>query len=403
MSLISDATVCEQMLRLATVPLQITLAPEDVTASAPPLPCFVCVPRASVLAAVWQHIVDTFTGSIADFGTPPPVWLTLDVAARSIVGAATLLEPQSGSSGSYTQQCLPWHMPVGAVVDSLAARGVSGAVELPLRLVAHMSPPPPKAHVWTLTRRKEVDILAQQCLKQGLMARFRELRPFYKAPPDDITCYVQGALSLQASESAKHARYAASVEAMLKNGRHLCAGDGAAPKLAIVVHRGETYGTVLLDTPVVAAPVRHDSFSGTVRSLGPTPTTPAPGLVHSATGGSELSATTSTVAVVQQAPALDHAAAGDTTVHAHSSTLTFAHAVARALRESERAVAGCNLGPSVSLDSPPADMFQHPTLRVLACGVELPLDTPLAWVMQHLVYADLALHLVVVARAGPRG
>jgi hypothetical protein len=81
------------------------------------------------------------------------------------------------------------------------------------------------------------------------------------------------------------------------------------------------------------------------------------------------------------------------TFDAHSDELLLARAVAAALTPQELAEEGCNLADA---DSPPDEPFCHPRLMVLVGGLRPLLTTPLAWAMQHLVYADLALHVVVL-------
>jgi hypothetical protein len=443
------ASKCVALLRASTIPIQVTLCPADVTAQQPPLPCFFNVPRRSVLAALWAPLSESFSDSIADFGTPPPMWLMLEADEARL------------AAGEKSVQPIPWQVPVGAIADTLGSRSRAPAparndmsfigLELPLRLVAHMSPPPPKTTAWRIQRAKECDILAQQCLKQGLMARFGGLRAFYKAAPEHIAAFAAGSLAHRVGAAAEHEAFRAATEAILRVGRTVCVHDGDTPRLPVTVHRAGRRFTTTIDTPITKAAkaaidaaakqereqqarreaeaaaakeaatataaasfdkegqASHDQQpqsqtqkagpEGASSPAGSQPASPA----APAQGTPPRTNSTASAAEPETPHNMRHgsplqvvtprANAPEDSSNAHSDSLLLARAIAAALTPEELSEAGCNLR---DVDAPPAEPFLHPRLLVLVGGLRPLLTTPLAWAMEHLVYADLALHVVVI-------
>uniref|UniRef100_A0A7S1WA53 Autophagy protein ATG5 UblA domain-containing protein n=1 Tax=Neobodo designis TaxID=312471 RepID=A0A7S1WA53_NEODS len=435
-----DAVRSIELLRASTVPVQVSLCPADVTAKKQPTPCYFNVPRRSLLAALWAPLSAAFSEYIADFGTPPPMWI-LTEADEALLARGEKVQP------------VPWHSPVGALVDSVCGRMPTRPMDpatdntsfinlaLPLRLVAHMAPPPPKTVAWRLHRAKDAEILAQQGLKQGLMARFGGLRAFYKAAPEHIAAFVAGNLRSQVGTAADHGKYREAAEAILKVGRTVCVHDGDTPRLPIAVHRGGKRCTVTVETPITSA--AQDAIKAQKAPASPLPA--QAGGASSQPPGSEgkegsaeapgspaeppVAATTTAAAPsedgVPSTPKRDdsNATAGTATAEpetpyhmqhgspdgleepaspgpappdtgaAHADTLLLARAVAAALTPEELAEPGCNLS---NVDAPPAEPFCHPRLMVLVAGLRPLLTMPLSWAMQHLTYADLALHVVVI-------
>lgn len=232
-----DADV-EALVADATLPICLRLAEED-TVGATPAPCYLCVPRSSLLAALWQAVADSFLQHVADFGTSPAFWL-------------------AGPDG----RMLSWALPVGAVADTLMAHG---GAKLPLSLTARVGAPPKGEYAWAASRRKDMAILAQHTLKAALMLMYRELKPFYKLAPSSIENFVDHALSCDASRDRRDAYCAAVAEMQRINGepaahwpvRVHMAHASTSTLVAVHVAAGVVFGDVLrqvLPPGIAAAP-----------------------------------------------------------------------------------------------------------------------------------------------------
>lgn len=158
---------------VGAVPLCVELCDDDNIAKPKPQPLYFLLPRSSLMLSIADKVREAFQNSVADFGSPPNLWLTVQGSA------------------------LCWHYPCSVCVDAAVAKGAS----LPLTVTAHMSNSPLPPVVVPISSRRDQTLLAAQMYKQGCVTQYTTVKGFMNLAPAHFSAFCEFPLRTEPSPS----------------------------------------------------------------------------------------------------------------------------------------------------------------------------------------------------------
>ena len=364
----SIAADIEQYAIASSVPMLITIEPQDVASAVVPPPLFLMMPRSCLMVGAWAPLskhLRPFVASLKD--DELPLWLEL----------------------RNTDQCVPWHYPVGALADAMFAneitlpsllgpsttndsgdennggRAPQSWCSAPLPLIVHVGEArrdkkSKSQYTWRVRCEKDCQTIVQQSVKASLATMYDDTRAFFKLSPKPTMALINATLTT----SELNAQQA---------------------------HRDVTAAWSEMSKTAGVDPIAWPCFAHVVQIIPPSEAA----MMAAAQRGVAPDTVLPIVGPLRVIPLAIK-------TNKKGLPLTFADLLRESLPDDILKASGLDSvgsdseNNSSNHDRNTAGVFRHRNVRVIVNGTEPLLETPLNWLITNFKAADGALHFVIV-------